>query len=244
MSTIISLDLETTGTNPATDRIIEVAFVVQTDVNREPWRWLVNPGCPIPAAATAVHHITDDMVRTASVFAEIADEITTLIAQHPGALFVGFNAASLDLPILRAEFERAGLTPPVLTPLYDACEVFRSRERHTLPAAVKRYLGRAHENAHSAVADASAHLDVALAQIAEYGLAELAGQALCDAAIGRDPSWATACGRLRWDASGRLVWAFGKHNGQPVTRAHAAYVAWVLKADFPADLKAALRGVK
>ena len=234
---LVSLDLETTGTDPATDRIVEVGIVKRyPDGRDDAFRWLVNPEVQIPAESIRVHGYTNEIARIQPPFADVADDIADALR---GCDLVGFNLRAFDLPLLRAEFARCGVAWPCDgARVIDAFVIYRERERRDLSAAVRHYLGREHVGAHGAVADARAALDVALAQVARY--ADLAGldvAALDAASGGRQPTWASDDGKLRWGDDGRAVWGFGKFAGKPVA-SDRGFAAWVLRNDFAADVKA------
>ncbi len=162
------LDVETTGREAAVHRIVELGIVVGRGgevVARK--GWLVNPGVPIPADATAIHHITDADVASAPSFAELAPEILALLA---GAIPAAYNA-DFDRGFLMAELGRAGLSagaesPPAvrrevdwLDPLVWAREL-QSGERSRTLGEVATRLGIALDNAHRATDDAEAALRV------------------------------------------------------------------------------------
>lgn len=242
---LVSLDLETTSADPATARIVEIALVrVESLDPRAPRAsrvWRVNPGAPIPAEATAVHGITDADVASAPTFEAIA---TAVGAELIGADLVGYNLRAFDLPVLRAEMQRAGVAWPCgEANVIDAFVLFRERERHTLSNAVRRYAGREHLGAHGALADAEATLDVLAGQLAVYPDLPLAAAELAAHAGGRRPDWATDCGRLRWSADGELVLAFSKHSGRRLVDVERGFCTWILRGDFPDDVKALARRV-
>ncbi len=234
---LASLDLETTGTDPATDRIVEVGLVTSyPDGRTDTVRWIVNPGVPIPFGATRIHGFADVHVEYAPPFADVAEHIADALR---GCDLVGFNLRAFDLPLLRAEFARCGVAWPCDgARVIDAFVIYRERERRDLPAAVRHYLGREHVGAHGAVADARATLEIVHAQVARY--ADLAGldvAALDAASGGRQPTWASDDGKLRWGVDGRAVWGFGKLAGKPVA-SDRGFASWVLRNDFAADVKA------
>jgi len=240
---LVVLDLETTGTSVAEDRIVEIGLVrVDPTGTRTARAWRVNPGRPIPAAATAVHGIGDADVAGAPRFDELAEDLGAELA---GVDLAGFNLRAFDLPLLRAEFARAGVAWPCDdAAVVDAFILFRERERHTLDRAVRLYCGREHRGAHRADADAAATLDVLLAQLAAYPDLPRDVDGLAAASGGRRPDWATECGRLRWNADGELVLGFSKHAGARLCDVDAGFRAWVLKGDFPDDVKALVRRVQ
>ena len=239
---LASLDLETTGTDPATSRVVEVGVVKRyPDGGERVISWRINPGVPIPTDASVIHSITDADVATYPPFADVAEDIAATLA---GCDLVGFNLRAFDLPLLRAEFARCGVAWPCDDAnVIDAFVIYRERERRDLPAAVRFYCGREHAGAHSAVADARAALDVAFAQVVRYpDLAGLDVAALDAASGGRQPTWATTDGKVRWGDDGRAVWGFGKLAGKPVA-SDRGFAAWVLRNDFAADVKAIVKRV-
>lgn len=232
-------DCETTGRFPDRDRIVEIAYVVALpDGSRGQLQTYVNPGLPIPAEATAIHGITDAMVADAPTFKAIAP----LLATSFGACdLAGFNIRRFDVPLLVAEFARAGV-PFSLDGrrLVDLYALYVSRERRDLAAAVQFYCGRAHEGAHGALADAEASLNVLAGMFERY--ADLPTDVDALHAAGKDPSWIDDNGRLVWIGGVACV-GFGKHAGRPLESVCAEpdgrdWCRWLLSKDFPADTKA------
>ena len=99
-------DIEATGLNPRTDRIVELSVVRVPVGGGEPETrtWLLDPTVPIPIETTAIHGICDDMVKGCPTFADKADEI---LAFFRGCDLGGFGIGHLDVPILEEEFARA-----------------------------------------------------------------------------------------------------------------------------------------
>lgn len=228
------VDCETTGTDPASDRVVEVAVV--RDGARRVWR--VSSGVPIPPEATAVHGIADADVAACPRFADVAHEVVGALA---GCVVVTFNGRAFDLPLLRAECERAGFAWPLAdAPVVDVLTLDRELTRHTLAGCVRRWCGREHAGAHGAEADAAATLDVLRAMLAAHPmtLAELVALSGGNAA--------TPCGRVLWGDDGRAVWGFGKVRGKPLN-SDLGFARWVARdaKDMPADVRAlAARGAR
>lgn len=224
---LVALDLETTGVNTETARIVEIALVL-VGADAPAWVRRINPGVPIPAESTAVHGITDADVLAAPALADIADEIAGLLR---GAEIVGHNVRAYDLPVLRTEFARLGRPDPCEgAVVYDTLAADRALRPHTLDGALRHWCGRPVSNAHSAAADAQAAADV-------LGAMRTAHPETDFAAFGERPAdWATACGRIRWDAEGHAVFAFGKERGRRITAARG-FASWVIGQTFPADVK-------
>lgn len=225
------LDLESTGVNPATDRIVEVAVLtLLPDGGQELYHRQVNPRVPIPAAATAVHGLTDADVADASPFAVIAPE---LFAALHGSDLAGFGIATFDLPLLAAEFARAGIPFWVARRrVIDVLTLYRRHHPRNLASAVREYLGRNHEGAHSAIADTRATAEILDRQIGRHALpatpAELHAS-LVDVDV---------AGRFRRDDAGRVVFAFGKCLGQSLAEVAArdpGYLRWMLGRPFLDD---------
>ena len=104
---VVFFDLETTGTSITHDRIVELSYIkVYPDGKEHSETIRVNPGCHIPAEATAVHHITDADVADAPRFAEIAPRVAQIFA---GADIAGYNSNRFDVPLLMEECLRAGV---------------------------------------------------------------------------------------------------------------------------------------
>lgn len=160
-------DLETTGTDVAQDRIVEIAVVkLLPDRAEETFQSLVNPGIPIPLSATEIHGIRDADVQAKPTFALIASGLARFLE---GCDLAGFNVMRFDFPLLKAEFNRSGMTWPEQEPrVIDAHVVYQEKERRDLAAAVKFYCGVEHSNAHSALSDARATRRVLEAQIRQY----------------------------------------------------------------------------
>lgn len=234
-----SLDCETTGTDPATARIVEVAVVrVNADGSASTRRWRINPGVPIPPEATAVHGLTDASVAGCPRFADVATEVFMALNKR---VIVGHNVRAYDLPLLAAEFARAGLNWLLAdAQVIDTLVLDRARTRHDLGAVVRRWCGREHAEAHGAEADAAAALDVLRAMLAAQPatVAELVAESGGNAA--------TPCGKVLWREDGSAVWGFGKHKGKPLAH-DRPYAAWVARdaKDMPADVRAlAARGAR
>ena len=221
-----AVDCETTGTDPERDRIVEVAVV--RDGARRVWR--VFPGVPIPPEATAIHGIADADVAACPRFAEVAPHVAAALA---GAVVVTFNGRAFDLPLLRAEFARAGFAWPLDdAPVVDVYTLDRELTRHTLAGCVRRWCGREHVGAHGAEADAAATLDVLRAMLAAHPMA------LADLVALSGGNAATPCGRVLWADDGRAVWGFGKLKGAALN-SDVGFARWVAaKLDFPADVRA------
>src|SRR5689334_21686310 len=149
---LVFFDLETTGTNVGSDRIVEVSFLkLHLDGRREQKSWRINPCIPIPAGATKIHGICDDDVKNAPKFSELAGEIRSFL-EHCD--LGGYNIWKFDLPLLAEEFARAGHEFEADSrSVIDVQNIFHKMEQRTLAAAYKFYCDKNHESAHSAEAD-------------------------------------------------------------------------------------------
>src|SRR5437764_6200957 len=130
------IDLETTGINVATDKIIEIAIVkLLPDSNTLNKRKFINPQIPIPKSASDVHGITNEMVKNAPVFKQVANEIKQFLDNCD---LGGYNSNRFDVPMLVEEFLRAGLDFSMEgRKLIDVQKIFHSMEQRTLAAAYK-----------------------------------------------------------------------------------------------------------
>ncbi|TXT34141.1 MAG: DNA polymerase III subunit epsilon [Chitinophagaceae bacterium] len=135
---IAFIDLETTGVNISNDRIVEIAIVkIAPDGTKQVKRKLINPLMPIPAGSTEVHGITDEMVKDAPSFKQVANEIKQFIENCDMG---GYNSNRFDVPMLIEEFLRSGIEFSVDgRKLVDVQKVFHMMEQRTLSAAYKFY---------------------------------------------------------------------------------------------------------
>ncbi|MBM3982485.1 MAG: 3'-5' exonuclease [Planctomycetes bacterium] len=224
------LDLETTGVDPAADRIVEMAVLTLLPGGKhELFHQRLNPGVPIPPAASAVHGITDTDVIGSPTFAAVAPE---LFATLHGSDLAGFGIASFDLPLLAAEFARVRLPFRVAgRRVIDVLALYRRCHPRDLTSAVREYLGRDHIDAHSAVADARATAEVLDRQVGRHALPPTPAE-LHAALVEVD-----VAGRFRREA-GRVVFAFGKYSGQLLAEVAArdpGYLRWMLGRPFLDD---------
>ena len=234
------IDLETTGTDPKSDRIVEISVLkVMPDGSRVHRVRRLNPGVPIPPAATEVHGITDEDVADEPRFANIAD---SLLAFLEGCDFCGYNLKKFDLRLLYAEFARAGKSLSLQgRAMVDPLEIFFAYEKRDLAAAVRFYCDREHENGHSAGADVLATAEVLDAMLARYS--DLPRTAAGLHQHFKDPNAVDSSGCFV-RVAGQVRFAFGKHRGQPldaVAHAKPDYLEWMLAQDFFEDTKAVVR---
>ena len=164
---IVFLDLETTGTDAAKDRIVEISLVkVHPNGDEEVKTRRINPGMPIPPAATAVHKITDEDVKDEPRFEQIAKSLAAYI---DGCDLAGYNSNKFDIPVLAEEFLRAGVDIDLKKRRFvDVQNIFHKMEQRTLVAAYKFYCHKNLEKAHSAEADTLATYEVLKAQLDRY----------------------------------------------------------------------------
>lgn len=236
------IDIEATGTRPYDDRIIELAVIkIQADGKRESYVWRVNPGVPIPNEATLIHGITDKDVVNCPKFADVAPKMARVLEDCDLA---GYNILRFDLPMLVEEFSRAGIRFEVETRhIVDVQRIFHKKEPRDLAAALAYYCGEMHLNAHDAKSDAEATLRVFEGQLARYRDLPHTVEDLDAYCNPRDPSWVDRTGRLRWQ-DGEIVLNFGTKKGTPLKKLieeEKDYVKWLLRKDFPADLRAIVK---
>src|SRR2546430_1257414 len=161
------IDIEATGTNVSTDRIVEIAIIkALPDGNRTIKRKLLNPKIPIPQVCIDLHGITNEMVRDAPVFKQVAQEIKQFL---DGCDLACYNAYRLDIPMLMEEFIRAEVDFDMKgRKVIDVQKIFHQMEQRTLSAAYKFYCNKSLDGAHGAEADAGATLDILNAQLERY----------------------------------------------------------------------------
>lgn len=237
---LITIDVESTGTNPSTDRIITLAVHrVLTDGYIGHGHWRMNPTVPIPPGATECHGMTDADVKDWPTFKERAQEIALFFDDVLPYDLNGFNLYQFDIPIIIAELERAGIAgkfPCEGCNIIDAGTIFKKMEPRDLTHAVKRYCGKDHAGAHDALADCEATYAVLLGQRAIYP--ELAAMTVAEMAkFSQHEGFADFAGKLRRDKDGNLIFNIGdKTRGKRVTE-DVGFARWMLGKDFPSDTK-------
>jgi DNA polymerase-3 subunit epsilon len=230
------LDLETTGTDPQTDRIVEIGILKVLPGGRQERRnHRVNPGIPIPPEATAIHGIADADVANEPQFTQLAAHLRAFLE---GCDLCGFNLKRFDLRVLYAEFNRASL-PLSLEgrAILDPMEIFHAREPRDLAAAVRFYCGHEHENVHAAFADVLATAEVLDAMIGLYNDLPRTVAGLHQRL--KNPNAVDSTGNFI-RVEGQIQFAFGKYRGQPldtVARIKPDYLQWMLTQDFFDDTK-------
>lgn len=230
------IDLETTGVNLGTDRIVELAIVkILTDGTKSVKRKLINPGMPIPKQASDIHSITDEMVKDAPSFKQIAQEIKQML---DGCDFAGYNSNRFDIPLLMEEFLRAQVDFDMKNrKLLDVQNIFHKMEPRTLGAAYKFYCSKTLDGAHSAEVDASATYEILEAQIERYPELGTNIDSILKV-IGEDQIVDFA--RRFIMENGVEVFNFGKFKGRPVAdvlKSEPQYYDWMMKGDFPQHTK-------
>ncbi len=233
---IAFIDLETTGVNLGTDRIVEIAIVkLLPDGSKTVKRKLINPQMPIPKSSSDVHGITDEMVKDAPGFAQAAQELKQVLDDCDLA---GYNSNRFDIPLLIEEFLRAGVDFDMKgRRMLDVQNIFHKMEQRTLSAAYKFYCGKVLEAAHSAEADAMATYEVLEAQIERYPEIGNSIDSI-NKFLGEEPVVDFA--RRFIMADGVEVFNFGKYKGQSVAGVLAKepqYYDWMMKGDFPQQTK-------
>jgi len=241
---LVVLDLETTGIWIEKDRIIEVGMIrLSCDGNQEIYEKRVNPGMPIPSQASEITGITDEDVRDAPYFRNIAKEVLAFL---DGADFAGFNLERFDLPLLAREFNEAGLKFEWRKRnVYDSQKIYHLHEKRDLTAAYKFYCNKDLENAHSALADSKATLSILASQLIRYGGGDEHIEALKDFDYQRREEFYDASRKFRW-WNGQLYMMFGKYarkaSLKEVAQKDRGYLEWILSQNFSDEVKDLVEG--
>lgn len=240
MKPIVFFDLETTGVDKMKDRILEIAMIKMGGGPEQRLYSLVNPEIPIPAAASEIHGITDDKVKDAPTLKTLLPMIVGMIE---GADLGGFNSNIFDIPMLYVELIRCGHTMDLSSTLFiDARTIFVRKEERTLTAAVKFYLNKDHEDAHGALADVEATIEVFKAQRLQYEDLQSMDRAKMALYCNYDAPRADLSGNFALDADGDYILNFGKHKGQKAKNVKD-YLSWMYGQDFMPDTKSIINQI-
>ncbi len=242
---IVFLDLETTGTDIATDRIVELAFLrVEQDQKQTLLTRRLNPEMPIPEEAANVHGISDADVKNAPTFAQVAEELRAFIE---GCDLAGFNSERFDIPLLAEEFLRCGVDPELEgRRRIDVQTIFHKKEQRDLSAAYRFYCDKELKGAHGAEADTYATYEILKGQLSRYEDLRNDMEHLHEYSTKRRGIMDLA-GRIGSDKHGRPVFNFGKFKGRPVKEVfeqEPGYYGWLMKADFPLYTKKVIKRIR
>ncbi len=241
---VVFLDLETTGINVATDRIVEISLLKISPNGKEEWMTtLVNPEMPIPPKVTALHGISDSDVENAPKFKDLAKNLAAFLE---GCDLAGYNAIKFDIPVLAEEFLRTNNDFNFRKRRYvDVQVIFHKKEQRTLAAAYQFYCKKNLQNAHTAEADTAATYEILKSQLDTYPDLENNIEKLADfSAFNNNADFA---GRIIFDENGVEIFNFGKHKGKPVEKVFLedpSYYSWMMNGDFPLYTKKVLTEIK
>lgn len=238
------IDLETTGLNIASDRIVEISIVkVQPNGNRDIVTRRMNPTIPISKESTSIHGISDDDVKNEPTFKQMAKELNAFI---DGCDLAGFNSNKFDIPMLAEEFLRAEVDFDITKrKLVDVQNIFHKMEQRTLAAAYKFYCNKDLIDAHSAEADTIATMEILLAQVEKYDTLENNVAFLSE--FSKANNNVDLLGRIIYDKNNVEVFNFGKHKGKSVLEVlekEPGYYHWMMNGDFPLYTKKVLTQIR
>ena len=241
---IVFFDLETTGTNIVSDRIVEISYLKVSPNGREESKTIrINPEMHIPAESSAIHGIVDADVADCPKFKEVAKEIMHDIE---GCDLAGYNSNRFDIPVLAEELLRADIDIDLMKRKFvDVQVIFHKMEQRTLAAAYKFYCDKDLENAHSAEADTNATYEVLKYQLDRYP--ELKNDIDFLSKFTTQNNNADFAGRIIYNDKGEEIINFGKYKGQRVTDVlnnDMGYYGWIMNSDFTLHTKKILTNIK
>ena len=242
---LVFFDLETTGTNINSDRIVEICYLkVWPNGNEEAKTLRINPEMHIPEQASAVHGIYDEDVVDCPTFKDVAKNIAHDIE---GCDLAGFNSNRFDIPVLAEEFLRAGIDIDLNRRKFvDVQVIYHKLEQRTLSAAYKFYCGKNLEDAHTAEADTRATYEVLKAQLDHYP-EDLKNDIEFLSEYSNFNKNVDFAGRIIYNDKGEEVFNFGKYKGIPVTEVFhkdPGYYNWILQGDFTLNTKNVLTKIR
>ena len=242
---LVFFDLETTGTNINSDRIVEICYLkVYPNGNEEAKTLRINPEMHIPEASSAVHGIYDEDVVDCPTFKDVAK---TIASDIEGCDLAGFNSNRFDIPVLAEEFLRAGVDIDLMKRKFvDVQVIYHKLEQRTLSAAYKFYCDKNLEDAHTAEADTRATYEVLKAQLDRYAdVLENDINFLSNySCYSRNVDFA---GRIVYNDQDVEVFNFGKYKGvsvKEVLQKDPGYYSWIMQGDFTLNTKNVLTKIR
>ncbi|MFI5203829.1 MAG: exonuclease domain-containing protein [Flavobacteriales bacterium] len=239
------IDLETTGVDVATARIVEIAILkINPDNSRSEFVERLNPGVPIPPESTEFHKITDEDIKNAPTFAQVAASVIDFIED---ADMAGYNSNKFDIPVLAEEFLRAGIDFDFRSRRFiDVQNIFHKMEQRTLFAAYKFYCNKELINAHSAKADIEATWEILEAQVERYSELKNDVSSLSEFSKGK-VNFLDHAQRIAVNEKNEAIINFGKHKGKRVMdvfKSEPSYYSWMMNGDFPLYTKKVITDIK
>ncbi len=254
---LVFFDLETTGINIASDRIVEIALLkIKPNGEKEEMLMRINPEVHIPEQSSKIHGIYDADVKNEPSFREVAKKVAAFIE---GCDLAGFNSNRFDIPLLAEEFLRAGIDIDMKKRKFvDVQAIFHKMEKRTLSAAYKLYCKKDLEDAHSAMADTKATYEILKAQLDAYEKTEYEdNRGNVSIPVKNDVNALSEfssydknvdfLGRIIYDENGVEIFNFGKNKGKPVEQVlkeQPGYYGWIMNGDFPLYTKKVLTNIK
>ncbi len=241
---IAFFDLETTGTNIVSDRIVEIGILkIHVNGNTESKVLRINPEIQIPESVIQIHGISNEDVKDKPSFKEVARSIADFIS---GCDLAGYNSNLFDIPLLAEEFIRAGVTIDLKKHRFvDVQVIFHKMEQRTLAAAYKYYCDKQLVKAHSALADAEATYEVLKSQLDRYP--DLQNDIDYLSKFSTYHNYVDFAGRIIYNQKNEELFNFGKHKGKKISevlKREPAYYQWMMEGDFPAYTKKILTEIK
>ncbi len=249
---LIFFDIESTGLHVLKDRIIQLAMIKYPADGSEPEEldMLINPGIPISEEAMSVHGILPSDVANKPTFQQVADKIEAFIGD---ADLCGYNSNRFDIPMLMEEFARVGKRLDMTNRrTIDVQRIFYKMEPRTLAAAYRYYCNKSIDNAHDALADVRATVEVLDGQLRMYAGQDLVpeeGEVVKTPVVPdvgalheftNDLKIIDATQRLKYNHEGVVVFNFGKYKGKPVAETlyqDKQYYHWMLEKEFSIQVK-------
>ena len=231
----VFFDLETTGLDVSKERIVQLAVVkINIDGSKEEKNVIVNPTIPIPKEASDVHGITDEMVKDAPEFKQVAKSFYEYIE---GCDLFGYNITGFDIPLLVEELIRAGIDYNFDNiKIVDVMSIYKKLHPRTLSACYNYYTGNILEGSHDALNDTKATVDCFMEMIEQE--AELMDKSIDDLQemSGVDNSRVDFSKKFIRNEAGLICFNFGKSKGLPVSK-DLGFIDWMLSKDFTQDTK-------
>ncbi|MEM6293248.1 MAG: 3'-5' exonuclease [Myxococcota bacterium] len=241
---LVFFDIESTGTDPLNDRIVELSLVRVSAEGIEPVRtWRINPQARIPLEATEIHGITNEDVAQAPTFPDVADEVRALFEDTDLA---GFSVSRFDVRILQAELVRAGKPLDISAArVIDSQVIYHRREPRNLAAAVRFYCDKPLPGAHGAAVDTLASLEVFAGQLGRYDDLSPNIDALHELSASHNDAYCDQSRRFAW-RDNEPVFNFGRLRGRSLRwvasdPTERRYLRVFLDGKFDDDAKAIVR---
>lgn len=233
---VVFFDVETTGTDVNTDKILELAAIkFHPDGTSEELYLLLNPVKQISPEASEKHGFTNENLADKPKFVDVVEQVLEFFDESD---LGGHNSNHFDIQMLVAEIKRCGYSYDIdKIKTIDTRKIYLANNPKELSHLYTDYTGKTLENAHSAHADVIATVEIFNAQVEKYGINDINEADTIAKTDKKGNRYLDLDGKFIKTSEGKYVYNFGKHMGEEVSIENVGFIGWMLSKDFSDNTK-------